>query len=330
MPARITPADIEEMRQVADECNYVATEIARRMYASIGTVTNWSTAGYLTRNGETLRQAKARRYAERVTALTVQHHGDVHAIAAALGLPLASARHLVYRSGLAKAARDALAPPRRCIECGAEFQDTNARRLLCSGECKRVRELRKLAHQTAIRAGRDPYAPRGRELLEGRYRDALWRTFGNVAQAARIVGCGAANIWDSLNRWGLREYLERCKASEFSAERLAEIIEDAGWSIVRAGKTYGKPHSWLRRAATRAGALHLVTHAPCPRCGQMCPRAALKGKRMFCGDDCRDRAAAEYEQRKYAAQRAAMGKTVRRKACINRSPSSAASAETPR
>lgn len=330
MPARITPADIEQMRQVADECDYVATEIARRMFASIGTVTNWSTAGYLTRNGETLREAKARRYAERVTALTAQHHGDVHAIAAALDMPLASARHLVYRSGLAKAARDALALPRRCIECGAEFQDTNARRLLCSDECRRVRELRKHAHQTAIRAGRDPYAPRGRELLEGCYRDALWRTFGNVAQAARIVGCSAANIWDSLNRWGLREYLERCKASEFSAERLAEIIQDAGWSIIGAGKAHGKPHNWFRRAATRAGALHLVTHAPCLRCGRMCPRAALKGKRMFCGDDCRDRAAAEYEQRKYAVKRAAMGKTIRRTACISSSPSSAASAATPK
>jgi hypothetical protein len=331
MPARITPADIEEMRRVADECDYAREAIARRMYASVGTVTNWGVRGYLTRNGDTLRQAAAKRYVERVTALAVQHHGDIRAIAAELGGSHEQARQMLNRRGLTKADRDALARPRRCIECGAEFQSANMRKLLCSVDCKHARHARKTAHKTAIRAGRDPYEPRGRDLLERRYRDALWRTFGHVARTAQILGCSASNAWASINRWGLRGYLERCRASQFSEERLTEIIHDAGWDVRKACRAHSKSTGWFRKAATRAGALHLVTHAPCLRCGRMCPRVQLKGKRTFCSVACRNRTAAEYSRQRYAARQAATGKTVRRqKTCISSSPSSAASAATPK
>lgn len=344
MPARITERDIEHMRQVADECDYDLHTIARRMCVSFGAALDWSGKKWLTRNGESLKAAKARRADERIIRLAEQFHGDVNAVARAASMTQTGARTAMTRAGLDAKRRVAMAKVRWCTVCGAPFQNLHPRARLCSKECKNRNEAERQRILDCKRRGVDPHAPTKREILEPQYRDMLWRTFGNIAAVARDLGCSITNVRQSIDRWGLRGYVAMCRASECDPQRLAEIIRDADWSIAAACRAHKKRKSWFREMCAKADALHLVAQAPCLECGRMCPRARMGGSQIMCSKECallrqRRRKKRSHEARKARmaqqhpacdATRAAGDSISQEAACINRSPSSAASAATPK
>ena len=334
MPAKFTEAEIEHMRQVAEECDYDVRAIAQRLCVARSTAAGYSSKRMLTRSGETLGQIKARLDAERFARIVEQHRGNAEAVASATFLSVCRARTLMLRAGFDAARRAQMAPPRRCSECGAEFHGLHARHRMCSAACATRNEVRRQRLKEIAKRGADPHALTKREVLEPQYRDALWRTFGNVHQTARIIGCGFSTARTNIKAWGLAGYVKLCRASEYDPDRLTEIIRDANWNIAAACRANGKRSTWFREMCRKAGAMHIATHAPCFECGCMCHRSGCTGQRTMCSRECSMAWRNRRERRARAARKTGVPQiqsvNLGGLACISSSPSSAALAATPK
>ena len=285
-----TENDFVRFRQLADECDYELKTIARRLGMDI------KTAQYLSsrRNafappGKRLWNMMVARKRQRQREAIIRNHGNLKAAAAELFISPKSLHSYNRRIGMTLEDRREISPPRRCAICGHNFRTTSANRKVCSDECRRVmtnRSNMRKYRQRMRKAGRE-VEPVDRDYLELQMKNALWKTFGRVYLAAKMLGKGESAIWRAIKKWGLQEYYEKCRASIYDPERLREILEDANYDMRAAERSQG----WFRGKITRlcklAGVSHLVRIAICKHCGKHADRPAGGGHKDYCSKECR-------------------------------------------